>query len=124
MNAPNLSNFVSLTNSYSFSKSSCVSPGNPTIKVVLITTSGISFLNLLIVFFMLCPVHFLFILFKTVSEMCCIGISKYLHILSFSFTTFINSSVISSGYVYKNLTHFKSFILHNSVNNSASLGFP
>jgi len=111
-------------NSYSFWKSSSVSPGNPTITVVLITTPGILSLNFFIVFFMFCPVVCLFILFRTLSEMCCIGISKYLHIFSFSFTTFINSSVISSGYVYKNLIHFRFSILQSLCNNSASIGFP
>ena len=67
---------------------------------------------------------FLFIFFKTSLEICWIGISKYLAIFFSFFTTCINSSVIPSGYEYKNLIQCSSFILQSSVKSSASFDFP
>ena len=56
--------------------------------------------------------------------MCCIGISKYFDIFLLSLTVLISSSVIPSGYEYKNLIHFIPSISDNFCNNSANLVSP
>ena len=119
-----MSNFAVSTNSANSSKSSFFSPGKPTIKLVLKVTSGISFLSLVIKSVICCLFVFLFILFKILSDICWIGISKYFAIFSLFFTISINSSFIPSGYEYKNLIHLISGIADNCCNNSASLGSP
>ena len=124
MKVPNLSNFAFLTNSKSSPNCSSVSPGKPTIKLVLNVTFGILFLIFSNKFSIFSFEVFLFILFNTAFDICCIGISKYLAILGLFATVSISSSVIPSGYEYKNLIHSIPFILLISCNSSANLLFP
>lgn len=50
--------------------------------------------------------------------------SKYLHIFSSDLTTSISSSVIVSGYVYKNLIHLNPSILQSFFRSSGSFASP
>ena len=67
---PYLSNFISSANSLRLSKFSSVSPGKPTINVVLITISGILALSLFIRFVKLSLSPRRFILFSTSPSQC------------------------------------------------------
>lgn len=50
--------------------------------------------------------------------------SKYLHIFSSVLTTSISSSVMVSGYVYKNLIHLIPSILQSFFKSSGNFAFP